>query len=70
MQISRVAGRQTVTKWDLATVSKPLATSESAEVDVTCTVEPASTNICLIFEDFPFKTCFMLKYKTKIWGCP
>lgn len=28
MQISGVAGRQSVTKWNLATVSKPLATIE------------------------------------------
>lgn len=28
MQISRVAGRQTVTKWNLAAVSKPLAATE------------------------------------------
>lgn len=59
MQISRVAGRQTVTKWNLATVSKPLATTEIAEVNVTCTVEAASANICVSYLKIPHLKHFL-----------
>lgn len=53
MQTSRVAGRQTVTNWNLATVSKSLATTEIAEVNVTCTVEAASANMYVSYLKIP-----------------
>jgi len=48
MLVSRVVGRQSVTKWNLANVS-PLQQLKSVKVKVTCSVVAANANIYVIY---------------------